>query len=58
MGHRKGEAKMAALDRIGWRQRAEASCSVRSLEQEEEEKFFILKLIAPLFNNSNLIFKK
>ena len=49
---------MAALDRIDWRQRAEASCSAHSLEQEEEEKFFILKLIAPLFNNSNLIFKK
>ena len=33
-----GEAVMAALDRIGWIQRVEASCSVRGQEQEEEEE--------------------
>ena len=32
-----GEKEMVALDRICWRQRVAASCSTRSLEQEEEE---------------------
>ena len=30
------EAEMVAMDRIGWRQRVETSCSARSLKQEEE----------------------
>ena len=31
-----GDAEMDALDKIGWRQRVEASYSARSKEQEEE----------------------
>ena len=30
MGLTRGEEKMVSLDRIGWRQRVEASCPVRS----------------------------
>ena len=30
-----GEAEMAALDRIGWLQRPEVLCSLRSLVQKE-----------------------
>ena len=32
-----GEAEIATLDRIDWRQRVEASCSARNKEQDEEE---------------------
>ena len=37
MGLTWGEAEMVALDRISVRQRVEASCFTRSLEQEEED---------------------
>ena len=38
MGLKWAEAEMAALNKIGWRKRVEASCSVWSQEQEEEEE--------------------
>ena len=38
MGITWGEAEMVALDRIGWMQRVQASCSAGIKEKEEEEK--------------------
>ena len=37
-----GEAGMTAQDRIGWRQRVKASCSMPSSEKEEEMKKKVL----------------
>ena len=38
---------MVALDKIGWRQRVDASCSARSLEQEEERmnNLFLVEIL-------------